>query len=145
MINSTKRPFIVVILALLMAIQSSLAAALFVLTFYVSPESTLQIIGDPFVIAEERIAILSVFAVWAAFSLMVTRGLWRGNSIARHASFAYLIIIALLVVYARQALLDSLLVALAIGALAWYFYAKPNVQIFFSRDSSTTSHCQAQP
>ena len=145
MINSTKRPIIVIVFALLMALQASLSAALFVLTFYVSPESTIQIIGDPIVIAEERIAILSVFAGWAAISLIVTRGLWRGNSIARHTLFAYLVMIALLIVYARQTLLDGLIVALTFGALSWYFYAKLNVQLFFNSAKRATSHSQEQP
>lgn len=82
-------------------------------------------------IGDVRLAILAGLALWFAFTVSVGLGLWRGNSLARHAFLAISAIVLLFVVLVRQRYVELPFVILVCGLVAWYLYAKPSVRKFF--------------
>ena len=129
--DSRKRPVIVAIAALLVALKALLLLIPLYIAAFATPDSTIQLIGDPVRIGDVRLEILVGLALWFAFTVYVGLGLWRGNSFARHAFLAILAIVLLVVVIVRQRYVELPLVFLVCGLVAWYLYAKPSVRQFF--------------
>ena len=131
LVDSPKRPILVTIAALIVALKAILLLMPIYIATFATPDSTFQLIGDSVRVGDVRLEILTGLILWLVLTVYVALGLWRGNSIARHAFFALLAVVLLVVVLARQRYIELPILLLAYGLVAWYLYAKPNVRRFF--------------
>lgn len=131
--GGAKRPTIVSILAVVLLAQAVLLLILFFLAILVTPDSTIQIIGESAPMAEVRFEILATLIILFALSAYLGWGLWRGSSTARHIFFSSLVALILIETVAREAMTESPFIALVFAFVGWYFYTKPEVKRFFDR------------
>jgi len=131
LVDSPKKPVLVRIAALLVALKAIMLLVPIYIATFATPDSTFQLIGDSVRVGDFRLEILTGLILWLVVAVYVALGLWRGNSIARHAFFVLLAAVLLVVVLARQRYIELPIMLLAYGLIAWYLYAKPNVRGFF--------------
>jgi hypothetical protein len=122
---------IVAIVAVILIAQTVFSLVLFLFVTLVTPDSTIQIIGDSAPMAEVRFEILSTLFILIVFSAYVGRGMWRGDSTARHIFFSSLLALLLIETFARQAMTELPLTGLILALVVWYLYKKPSVKLFF--------------
>ena len=129
--DTATRPTFVAIVAVVLIAQTVFSFVLFLFVTLVAPDSTIQIIGDSAPMAEVRFEILSTLFILIVVSAYVGRGMWRGDSTARHIFFSSLLALLLIETFARQAMTELPLTGLILALVVWYLYKKPNVKLFF--------------
>ena len=129
--DTATRPTFVAIVAVVLIAQTVFSFVLFLFVTLVTPDSTIQIIGDSAPMAEVRFEILSTLFILIVVSAYVGRGMWRGDSTARHIFFSSLLALLLIETFARQAMTELPLTGLILAFVVWYLYKKPNVNLFF--------------
>jgi len=129
--DTATRPTFVAIVAVILIAQAVFSLALFLFVTLVTPDSTIQIIGDSAPMADVRFEILSTLFILIVVSAYVGRGMWRGDSTARHIFFSSLLALLLIETFARQAMTELPLTGLILALVVWYLYKKPNVKLFF--------------
>lgn len=113
-----------------------LSCAILVMIFFAAlatPDSTVQLTGEPMRVGDIRLKALIVLALALMFSIYVGVGVWRGSSIARHIFVGLFVMIVFLETFVRGAFVEIPLVVLVCGVVGWYFYGKLNVRRFFER------------
>ena len=130
--SSRKRPFFVALLSILFCGQ---ACVLFIFAFgflFVSGAGRIEYYGSEVAIADVRFEILAQMIGGIAILAYVGPALWRGNSRARFVVLAFVVLAAAMSILLRQNYKELPLDLAFVGLVAWYFYAKPNVTLFFA-------------
>lgn len=131
----TERPKFLIVAELFLLVQSCAILIMIYFAALATPDSTIQLTGEPMRVGDIRLKALIVLALALAFSIYVGLGVWRGNPIARHLFVGLFVMIVFLETFVRGAFIEIPLVVLVCGVVGWYFYAKSNVRSFFDRQN----------
>lgn len=133
MTAKTERPKFLIVAELFVLVQICAILIMIYVAALATPDSTIQLTGEPMRVEDIRLTALIVLALALMFLIYVGLGVWRGNAIARHLFVGLFVMIVFLQTFIREAFVEIPLVVLVCGVVGWYFYAKSNVKCFFSR------------
>lgn len=128
-----ERPTFLILAELFVLVQSCAILIMIYFAAFATPDSTIQLTGEPMRVGDIRHKAFIVLALALAFSIYVGLGVWRGNPIARHFFVGLFVMVMFIQTFVREAYVEIPVVILVCGVVGWYFYAKSNVRRYFDR------------